>query len=193
MNYAKIVGGSLKGRAFLLPETLGARPTKSIARESIFDSLQGEIAGFAFLEAFAGSGSVGLEAISRGADLAIFIERDRQVFKVLEQNIAALKIANAKLFFGDAFALIASATDYLKSIDKKAWFYFDPPFSIRDGFADVYEKTQNAIAALSPKVTAGAIVEHSSAASLADRLGSLTLAKRRKFGKTTLSYYLLER
>ncbi|MDR0663950.1 MAG: 16S rRNA (guanine(966)-N(2))-methyltransferase RsmD [Helicobacteraceae bacterium] len=193
MNCAKIIGGSLKGRKFLLPKINGARPTKSIARESIFDALQGEIEDLAFVEVFAGSGSVGLEAISRGAGFAIFIERDREVFKILEQNIAALKIDNAKLFFGDAFALIASVVKYLESTGKRARFYFDPPFSIREGFSDIYEKTQAAIASLSPTVAAGVIVEHSSGFRLEDNLGSFAISKRRKFGKTTLSYYLLER
>ncbi|MDR2639382.1 MAG: 16S rRNA (guanine(966)-N(2))-methyltransferase RsmD [Helicobacteraceae bacterium] len=193
MRRAKIIGGSLKGRVILLPETFETRPTKSIARESIFDALRGEIEGLAFVEVFAGSGSVGLEAISRGASEAIFIERDRAAFKVLEQNIAALKIANAKLFCGDAFVLMASALDRLKSAGKKAWFYFDPPFSIREGFSDIYAKTEAAIASLDPALTAGVIVEHGSNTPLNDRLGSLAIAKRRKFGKTTLSYYLLER
>ncbi|MDR1451798.1 MAG: 16S rRNA (guanine(966)-N(2))-methyltransferase RsmD [Helicobacteraceae bacterium] len=192
MRYAKIIGGTLKGRKICLPQTSGARPTKSIACESVFDSLQNKIAGYAFVETFAGSGSVGLEAISRGADSAIFIERDRAVFKLLEQNIAALNITNAKLFYGDAFALIASVVGYLESIGKQAWFYFDPPFSIRDGFSDIYEKTQAAIASLSPTYAAGVIAEHSSNAALNDKLGSFFVAKRRKFGATTLSYYLSE-
>jgi 16S rRNA (guanine(966)-N(2))-methyltransferase RsmD len=193
MNAAKIIGGSLKGRVILLPESRESRPTKAIARESIFDALQGEIAGVAFAELFAGSGSVGLEAISRGAAEAIFIERDRAAFSVLEKNVAALKITNAKTFLGDAFVVIAKALDRLEAQNLKAHFYLDPPFSIREGFADVYEKTEALLASLPADRLASAIVEHSSTAPLSDRLGNLAIAKRRKFGKTTLSYYALER
>ncbi|MDR1911082.1 MAG: 16S rRNA (guanine(966)-N(2))-methyltransferase RsmD [Helicobacteraceae bacterium] len=189
MNAAKIIGGALKGRKILLPERDGSRPTKAIARESIFDSLQSEIGAFAFAELFAGSGSVGLEAISRGAKSAIFIERDKAAFGVLERNIAALKISNAKCFLGDSFVLIAQAIEYLKAQKQKAWFYLDPPFSIREGFSQIYEQTQTLLSSLPIDALAGAIVEHSSNVVLSDSLGALAISKRRKFGKTTLSYY----
>ncbi|MDR1912559.1 MAG: 16S rRNA (guanine(966)-N(2))-methyltransferase RsmD, partial [Helicobacteraceae bacterium] len=65
----------------------------------------------------------------------------------------------------------------------------DPPFSIREGFSQIYEQTQTLLSSLPIDALAGAIVEHSSNVVLSDRLGALAISKRRKFGKTTLSYY----
>lgn len=190
-NSIKIIAGRLKNRSVLLPLTPTTRPTKSIARESLFDTLQSEIANYAFVEVFAGSGSVGIEAYSRGCQSVCFIEKSRDAYKTLQQNLKTLEIEGAYSLQGDSFSELSNITKYLAHIDQKAWFYMDPPFDIRENFADIYEKLTNLIASIDPKTARGVVIEHSSDAQIDEIIGKFELFKKRKFGKTTLSYYLI--
>lgn len=101
----RISAGILKGRNVLAPEGRDVRPTSAKVRESIFDTLQGDVEGCRFLDLFAGSGAVGIEAYSRGAGEVYFCERNRDVLPLLKQNVTLLKGAG-RVFEGDAFALL---------------------------------------------------------------------------------------
>lgn len=85
----RITGGTLRGRTFKVPKT-DVRPTKEQVREAIFSSLGDRIVGARVLDLFAGTGALGLEAWSRGADRVCSVEQDRRVFSVLEENVRAL-------------------------------------------------------------------------------------------------------
>ncbi|MGE4295706.1 MAG: 16S rRNA (guanine(966)-N(2))-methyltransferase RsmD [Campylobacterales bacterium] len=188
-NSTRVIAGRYKGRKILLPDLEGTRPTKNIVRESLFDTLQTDLHGHAFVEVFAGSGSVGIEASSRGCDNVCFIEADRTAYATLQKNIKTLGIEGARTWQGDSFLLLKEAADYLRLLRLKGWFYFDPPFDIRQGQQDVYAKTEALIAALNPEQVQGVVIEHRSEYAPAETLGACSLVKRRKFGKTTLSYY----
>lgn len=90
----RIVGGDWRGRSLLAPQGRDTRPTSDRTRESVFNtlihSITGELDGLRVLDAFAGTGALGLEALSRGAAQATFIERQREALAVLRQNITAL-------------------------------------------------------------------------------------------------------
>ncbi|HEY3912082.1 MAG TPA: 16S rRNA (guanine(966)-N(2))-methyltransferase RsmD [Stellaceae bacterium] len=107
----RIVGGRHRGRRLSAPPGDAVRPTSDRAREALFNILShGRLAagglpfaGAAVLDAFAGTGAVGLEALSRGAAEAVFIERDRDALSVLRRNIAALgETARTRIVPGDA-------------------------------------------------------------------------------------------
>jgi 16S rRNA (guanine966-N2)-methyltransferase len=83
----QIHGGELAGRRLRAPS--GIRPTQGIVKEAIFNALAGRIAGARVMDLFAGSGALGLEALSRGADHATFVERDRRAAAILRQNLEA--------------------------------------------------------------------------------------------------------
>ncbi|MHA1567896.1 MAG: 16S rRNA (guanine(966)-N(2))-methyltransferase RsmD [Alphaproteobacteria bacterium] len=85
----RITGGRLCGRRILVPRG-GVRPTQDMVREAMFARLGGRVAGARFLDLFAGSGAVGLEAWSRGAELVRWVERDRRAAAVLERNLVTL-------------------------------------------------------------------------------------------------------
>jgi 16S rRNA (guanine(966)-N(2))-methyltransferase RsmD len=190
MNSARIIAGELKGRKIALPNSALTRPTKAIVRESLFNTLGDEITGRVFAEIFAGSGSVGLEALSRGAHSAIFIERSAEAIACIQDNLKALRINDrARIFSGDSFAMFAKARDFLQSAGQKAWFYFDPPFDTRDGQAEIYQQIEDMLAQLDCAYTLGAIVEHNSQIAIAKSNGAMRIFKRRAFGKTALSYY----
>lgn len=94
---SRIIAGTLKGRRLLVPQA-GTRPTSDRAREAVFSSLEARLGGFSgrhVLDLFAGSGALGLEALSRGAGLATFVESDRRAADVLAANIDALGLTAA--------------------------------------------------------------------------------------------------
>jgi len=90
---SRIVGGSAGGRRLRMPPGRGTRPTPDRVREGLFSSLGGDLSGQSFLDLYAGSGAVGLEAASRGADPVVLVERDPRALSVLRTNVAALAFA----------------------------------------------------------------------------------------------------
>jgi 16S rRNA (guanine966-N2)-methyltransferase len=106
----RIVAGEFRGRAIAAPKGLATRPTTDRVRESLFSvigSIMGPgLASCTVLDAFAGSGALGLEALSRGADHAVFAEKDRSALAALSGNIGVLGVeARAKVLKADVFSL----------------------------------------------------------------------------------------
>ena len=186
-----IIAGALKGKKLLIPDIHTTRSSKAILRESLFNTLQFDLIDKPFVEVFAGSGSIGLEALSRGASEGIFLERNKQVFEVLRANIAQLGLADkSTAILGDSFEEFPAIYRYIAQDEEKAYFYFDPPFSTREGMEDIYDKTLELIAMIEPESCEMVIVEHISSLDLPEEIGALVRKKRKKFGKSTLSYYL---
>jgi len=185
----KIIAGKYKGKTLLLPSMVTTRSSKSIVLESFYNTLQFEIIDANFVELFSGSGSIGLEALSRGAKKIFFMERDRNALQVLERNIAQTDPSRCEIIRGDTFSNITMVVKRLKSIDEDAYFYIDPPFSIREGHEDIYNKMITLIEKLPKEVVKMVIVEHMTGLDLPKVLGDLVQLKSKKFGKTSLSYY----
>jgi 16S rRNA (guanine(966)-N(2))-methyltransferase RsmD len=184
-----ITGGRLKGRKIALPKVATTRSSKAILRQSLFNTLQFEIVDALFVEAFAGSGSVGIEALSRGAARAIFFEQNRQALTVLHENIRRLELENAEVIAGDTFEQFPRFLERLGKESRPIYFYFDPPFSIRDGMGDIYERTLALIAAIEGTERT-VIIEHMSTLTLPERIGDFVHKRTKRFGKSALSYFL---
>ncbi|HXF98185.1 MAG TPA: 16S rRNA (guanine(966)-N(2))-methyltransferase RsmD [Gaiellaceae bacterium] len=92
----RIVAGSRKGRRIAAPRGAGTRPTGDRVREAIF-ALLGPVEGAAVLDLFAGSGALGLEALSRGAASCLFVERDREACRVIERNLSTLDLPGGRV------------------------------------------------------------------------------------------------
>ena len=188
---ATIIGGNLKGKKILIPNINTTRSSKTILRESLFNTLQFDIIDKDFVEVFAGSGSIGLEAISRGATQALFIEKSKAVYDILRHNIKKLNISNAISIRGDSFEELEAIYKSIKNRGAKCYFYFDPPFSTREGMKNIYEKTLELIGMIEPSVCEMVIIEHMTAIEMPSNIGSLQKHKYKKFGKSSLSYYSL--
>jgi len=185
----KIVAGKFKGKTLQLPSMVTTRSSKSIVLESFYNTLQFDIIDANFVELFSGSGSIGLEALSRGAKQIFFMERDRNALKVLESNIAQTDPSCCEIIRGDTFSNIATVVKRLKSMDEDAYFYIDPPFSIRDGHEDIYDKMITLIENLPMDQVKMIVVEHMTGLDLPEKLGAFASLKSKKFGKTSLRYY----
>jgi len=185
----RIVAGKYKGKVLKLPSKTTTRSSKGIVLESYFNTLQFEIVDAVLVELFSGSGSIGLEALSRGAKRIFFMERDREALKVLRANIAQTDPAACEVIAGDTFETIRQTLSRLSAMDERAYFFIDPPFSIREGHEDIYDRMIDLIARLPRDCVRLITIEHMSALVLPDTIGPYTLHKRKKFGKTSLSYY----
>lgn len=105
----RIVGGEWRGRAIRAPKSRLTRPTTDRVREAIFDALSsrlGDFDGLRVLDAFAGSGAMGLEAMSRGADRVTFVEKDVRTARIIKENLSSLGASDrATVVVSDVFAL----------------------------------------------------------------------------------------
>lgn len=188
----KIISGKFKGKILKLPSLETTRSSKAIVLESFFNTIQFDIIDATFVELFSGSGSIGLEALSRGAKEIIFMEKDKNAIKILKQNILQTDPHATKLFEGDTFENISSVKKLLKKENKKAFFYIDPPFSYREGMEAIYDKMIDLIANLDEDIVTLIIIEHMSTLEVPDKIEKFRKSKTKKFGKTSLSYYKYE-
>ena len=185
----KIIAGDFKGKLIEIPNIFTTRSSKGILKESLFNTLQFDIIDKNFVEVFSGSGSIGLEALSRGASYCYFIEYNKVAYKVLQENIKRLNPAKCQHMFGDSFEKFDTVLSMVESRDEKTYFYFDPPFATRDGMDDVYDKTIELIAKINPNKCMMVVVEHMSQLEMPTEIGELEQVKRKKFGRSTMTYY----
>lgn len=120
----RIIGGQWRGRKLSVPHAAGLRPTGDRARETLFNWLQAVVPGARCLDLFAGTGALGLEALSRGADSAVFVERDRRLADALREIAGSWP-------GGERMEIVtADAFRWLDSNDRAFDLVFiDPPFA----------------------------------------------------------------
>jgi 16S rRNA (guanine(966)-N(2))-methyltransferase RsmD len=123
----RIVGGEHRGRKLVAPEGAATRPTSEKVREALFDILGKRITGAVFGDLFAGTGAVGLEALSRGASSCVFVESRSEALEALQRNIGLLKVAaRCRVIAVDA----SRALDLLDSAGRALDLCFcDPPYA----------------------------------------------------------------
>lgn len=126
----RIISGEFKNRRIETPEgTDRARPLPEKVRGAILNMLRGHLEGFTIIDAFAGTGSFGLEAVSRGASRVIFIEKDRDMLRLLRGNIAALGVGDrCEVFEGDVLGTGALA----RCPRPSHVVFFDPPYPMME-------------------------------------------------------------
>lgn len=184
-----ISAGIHKGKKVEIPDIFTTRSSKGILKESLFNTLQFDIIDKNFVEVFSGSGAIGLEALSRGAGQAYFMEYNRIAFNSLESNIKNIEPSKSHLFYGDSFEKFETVYNMVKKSSEKTYFYFDPPFSTRDGMDDIYTKTISLIETIETNICEMVIVEHMTNLDMPKIIGKMKFKKRKKFGRSTMTYY----
>jgi len=185
----KIIAGKYKGKTIELPSLDVTRSSKSRLKESLFNVLQFDIIDKVFIESFAGSGSIGLEAVSRDAKRAYFVELNKSSYSILIKNCRAIDMNKCETQLGDTFVQTPIILSSLKSSNDEIILYIDPPFDFRDGMEDIYDKSFKMIEEIENENIFMIIVEHVSTLAIPDTLGKFSLSKTKKFGKSSLSYY----
>lgn len=185
----KIIAGAYKGKVLSLPSLDVTRSSKAVLKESVFNVLQFDIIDKIFIESFAGSGSIGLEAISRGAKRAYFIELDKKSYSILVKNCKSINIEKCQTIQGNAFVQTPLILEFLKNSKEEVILYVDPPFDFREGMEDIYDKSFRMIENIENSNIFKIIIEHESKLEVPKILGRFSLEKTRKFGKSSLSYF----
>lgn len=123
-----IISGKFKNRRLLVPKGSITRPTSGLVRAAVFNILQNHTEGLVVLDLFAGSGAMGFEALSRGAQSVYFVEKDRNAAQTIKENIVLLKTESiAKLTQTDA---LSALNFFAKSKMKFDLIYIDPPYDL---------------------------------------------------------------
>lgn len=138
MGYIHIVGGEQKGRKILVPQGGDVRPIQGVVRKALFEILKDDLPGSIVYDIFAGSGSLGLEALSRGAQEAYFFEDNPRVCQVLRRNIALCGYEHRAKIVRFNFWQAKKFPESLKAPDI---VFLDPPFVY--GVSQVLEKLYN--------------------------------------------------
>ncbi|HEV8439435.1 MAG TPA: 16S rRNA (guanine(966)-N(2))-methyltransferase RsmD [Methylomirabilota bacterium] len=179
----RVLAGALKGQRLTSAGGSATRPTSDRVRIACLDTLMPYLAGGAFLDLFAGAGSVGIEALSRGAPSAVFVERDGLALRALRDNLERLQLnERARVLRVDAARAVAT----LAARDERfAVVFVDPPYDSPRAAPALEAVAAGGV--LAP----GAVValQHSTKSAPADAIGVLRAWKTRRFGETTLTFF----
>ena len=176
----RIVAGSLGGRVLRAPPGAATRPTSEKVREAIFAILP-DVTGFHVLDLFAGSGALGLEALSRGAAHVTFVDSAKPALGAVRGNIAALGVeAGCTVLAGDAVTLAR------RHVPATPWqlVFVDPPYA-----SDLAERSVAAIPPAHLSHDAVIVIEHDRRNTPPDAIGSLLRTDQRRYGDTLVSFY----
>lgn len=179
----RIIAGQLKGRRVELPRGVTARPTPDRVREALFNILGMSMQGQSVLDLFAGSGCIGLEALSRGAQYVAFGETDGVTLANLERYLVQFQVDRTAygLFRGDFRRTLETLGRLGQAFD---WAYLDPPYT-----QGLYEAALRGVGTHLLKPQGRVIAEHEAGAALPPRVGPLVAVATRRYGKTSLTFY----
>jgi 16S rRNA (guanine(966)-N(2))-methyltransferase RsmD len=178
-----VISGIYRGRKLRTVEGMSVRPTSDKLRETLFNILAPRMRNSRFLDVCAGSGAVGIEAISRGACEVAFIDNSRRACSVIETNLRALGVeAEAAIINREAAAALKQLAKQGKEFDV---VFFDPPYD-----SDIYDAVMLLLDQL-PLLSADAIViaEHRAKTPPKDRYGRLRMYRDLKQGESALAFY----
>ena len=179
----RITGGVARGLRLVVPQVLHIRPTSDRVRSALFQILKEAIVDSAVLDLYAGTGALGIEALSRGAARVDFVERDPRLCRGIEQNLENADFAS----LGHVYrARVEQALTFLEG--PYHLVLLDPPYEL--------EGMQQTMEALSRPGLVGkggmVVMEHSSRTAVAERYGALRSEDQRRYGDTALSVYRME-
>lgn len=174
----KINSGKFKYRKIEVPET--TRPTTEKVREAVFSMLIGRVEGATVLDLFAGSGSLGLEALSRGAEHCVFNEGDRKNYKILKNNVENCKAEDISSIYNNDFrkALVLANREF-------DIIFVDPPY--REGYyGEVFELIEEYGLLADDGVV---VVEHLNDNQLSDNVSGFVKTKGKRYGTIAIDFF----
>jgi 16S rRNA (guanine966-N2)-methyltransferase len=189
----RVIAGRFRSRVLTAPPGLATRPTSDRLRETLFNVLAPRISGVAFLDLYAGSGAVGIEAISRGAARVTFVERDPAAARILRANLERLQITDGfRVHAGSVKVFLEkrSSSSGPRPTPHEVLF-LDPPYDA----SDEYASTLNLLGgAASAHLAPGALViaEHRRKTALVPRYGNLRRTRLLEQGDAALSFYMAD-
>jgi 16S rRNA (guanine(966)-N(2))-methyltransferase RsmD len=174
----RVIGGEFRSRPLKSLPGLDVRPTPDRLRESLFNILAPRIQDAVFVDICAGTGAVGIEALSRGASRAVFIEQNRAAVNLIRENLRSLHLeSRAEVRQGRAAAT-------LPKLERQSWHivFIDPPYRLE-------EEYERVLIILSDPPPPLVVVQHASRHQLAESYGRLTRKRVLRQGDNSLSFY----
>ncbi len=174
----RVITGDLKGKRLISPDGRDVRPTPDRVKEGIFSALHFDIEGRRVLDLFAGSGQLGIEAISRGAENCTFVDSSKESVKIIKANISACGLENrTKVFCGDYSSFCAMCRDTFDYV------FLDPPYS-----AGLLTPAIKAVLPLMSDY--GAIIcEHPPEVKPENQIGGFYIHRTYRYGKVLVTVY----
>lgn len=178
----RVIGGTFKGRRLVAPAGRAIRPTADRIKESVFNILSGNIRNRRVLDLFAGTGALGIEAISRGAAFALFVDQATSALEAIGHNIRNLGLdVQTRVIHGN----ILNGLNCLSSVPQAFDLVFlDPPYATHA----VAPALANLVASGSLGPGACIVIEHSTREPIDPPVDTLSLVDRRRYGKTLVSF-----
>lgn len=182
----RIIAGTFRSRPLQAPAGLATRPTSDRLRETLFNVLAPRIEGARFLDLYAGSGAVGLEALSRGAERVVFVERAPAALKALRGNLEKLSVCEGiDVHMGGVREFLRKAQSKQRGFDMA---FLDPPYDAAEEYEAALDVLGGAASRLLAK-DAVVIAEHRRKEPLEDRYGMLARTRLLEQGDAALSFY----
>lgn len=178
----RVISGKAKGTRLASVKGLSTRPTGDRVKEALFSMIAPGLAGSSFLDLYAGSGAIGLEALSRGAESVVWVDANRACGNQIKKNLARTNLTGGVIYTSDVFSA-------LKRLDKRGeqfdFIFLDPPYD-----QGLVEKTLACLAELSLLKEDGIIIAEASKKEEAPLgVSKLCLEKIRTYGETVLLFY----
>ncbi|MGW0227533.1 16S rRNA (guanine(966)-N(2))-methyltransferase RsmD [Actinopolymorpha singaporensis] len=183
---SRIVAGEARGRRLSVPDGKDTRPTSDRVRESLFGSLSSELGsleGLRFLDLYAGSGAVGIEALSRGASAVVLVEVARRAVGVIRDNLRTVGLPGASLLAGRVERVVGGPPPEPDGFDV---VYVDPPYSLPDASVAAVLRDLAGNGWLAPDAVV--VVERSARSAAFTWPPGFTADRMRKYGDTALWY-----
>ena len=174
----RVITGTARGIQLKTPEGVQTRPTSDRVKEALFSIIQFDIIDGSFLDLFSGSGQMGIEALSRGAERAVFVESNKKAYDCIKKNLSAVGYTDsANAIFGEVLGYLLGCREKFDVI------FLDPPYS-KGIIASIFESVTGVC-----KDNGAIICEIAKGEAMPEEANGFSLKRRYKYGKTELCLY----
>ena len=182
----RVISGKARGLKLNTPKNDDVRPTTDRVKESLFNMINSYIMDSDILDLFAGTGSLGIECLSRGANQCIFVDNSKESINIVKSNIKKARVENESIVLNlDFKSAINSLSLKNKQFDV---IFMDPPY-YKNMFSDALSAVDNNNLLKEDGII---VVEHDTVDKFPDNMGRLYKSREKKYGNTTLTFYKLE-
>lgn len=183
----RVISGSARGRSLKAVPGMGTRPTTDKVKEAIFSMIGPYFDGEYVLDLFAGTGGLGIEALSRGAESAIFVDMDPKSIEVIKQNLKTVKLeSQAEVYRNDAMRAIKALEKRAKGFDL---IFLDPPYKMTNVDEMMLDLAQRGLV----QEDATVMVEHDASHTYPEQIGDFRQIRVANYGETTVTIYRYEK
>ncbi|MDN4066787.1 16S rRNA (guanine(966)-N(2))-methyltransferase RsmD [Paenibacillus sp. FSL R5-0407] len=182
----RVISGSARGRTLKAVPGMGTRPTTDKVKEALFSMIGPYFDGGAVLDLFAGTGGLGIEALSRGMDKAVFVDLEYKSIEVVRSNLKAAGLEDkAEVYKNDAERALKALAKREATFDL---VFLDPPYRLKH--VDKLMETMDSLKLLKPEATI--VVEYDSSFEYPDSFGPFKEVRKAKYGEAAVSVYNYE-